>query len=150
MNSLITISSLNINGSQFKIVRTSHFPAKIKNKVLFRLLNRVPFSSTIHSLAHDHFDKFLIVDVSRRILLAVNKSLDVFFSHFLPKRAEHVPELCTGDETVPILVEMPESFNKIINSVLDLLAGNGLQNGKESLESYPTISLLVLNQPLDL
>ena len=43
----------------------------------------------------------------------------------------YLPELGRGDETVAVLVKVPQALNEVLNGVADLLLGDGL-NGKNS------------------
>ena len=47
------------------------------------------------------------------------------------------------------LVEMPESFNEILDSVSDLLLGHLVKDGQEGLEGHPAFIFLALNQALN-
>ena len=53
----------------------------------------------------DHLDEVFVIDVSGRILLAVDQRLGLLLGHLLPQRGQHVPELGAGDVPVAVLEE---------------------------------------------
>ena len=53
----------------------------------------------------DHLDEVFVVDVSGRVLLAVDQRLGLLLGHLLAQRGEHVTELGAGDVAVAVLKE---------------------------------------------
>merc|ERR1712241_362363 len=92
-------------------------------------------------LGEHHLDKLLVVDVALGVLLAVDEALHLLFCHLLAQGGQHVPELGRRDETVAVLVKVPQSLDEVLHSVADLLLGDGLQDGEECLEGDAALSL---------
>merc|ERR1711973_307757 len=83
-------------------------------------------STKLSLLGQNHLYKLLVVDVSLSVLLAVDEDLHLLLAHLLPQAHQQVPQLHSRDPAVALLVKVPQTLNKIINSVGDLLAGDGL------------------------
>merc|ERR1719447_2014153 len=83
-------------------------------------------STKLPLLGQNHLHKLLVVDVTLSVFLSVDEDLHLLLAHLLPQAHQQVPQLHGRDPAVPLLVKVPQTLHKIINSVGDLLAGDCL------------------------
>ena len=107
------------------------------------------------------------IDTDNRPVLTIPERESHYFKSM---NTRYLPELGRGDETVAVLVKVPQALNEVLNGVADLLLGDGLngkssnicqlwtwknrcrsnlQNWEEGLEGDASLGLLVLHQAPD-
>lgn len=83
---------------------------------------------TVHNKPHE----FFVVDVALRVFLVDQQLFDLIVCQLLAKRRQQMSELSRWDETAGVLVEVTQTFDKIIGSV----TGTGLWNGLIDRQKY--------------
>jgi len=102
------------------------------------------------SLVHDGADELLVVDVAVRVLVAGQELLNLLITELLSERGEKMSQLRRRDESVSVLVEMPQALNKVLGGVGTAPAANGLEYWQKRFERDPLVRPVLVHGLFDL